>query len=602
MERLSRRTLLVGLGLSACVRPQRALEADARQRVQGREPPNLDALLAQMTLEEKIGQMTQADLKALERESDVETYLLGSLLSGGDSLVEPNRAERWADTYDRLQRYALGTRLGIPLLYGIDAVHGHNAVHGAVIFPHNVGLGATRDPELVERVARATAEEVAGTGLDWTFAPCIAVPRDERWGRTYEGFGESAELATLFAPAAVRGLQTSDLASRGAVLACAKHFVGDGGTRGGKDRGDTVVDERELREVHLAGYRAAVAAGVGSVMASYSSWNGEPMHGNRRLISEVLKGELGFEGFVVTDWEGIDQMSGSYAEVVERAINAGIDMVMVPKRYRLFIDTLRSLVQSGRVSPRRIDDAVRRIVRKKIELGLWQRPLTERTLTASIGSDAHRAVAREAVRKSAVLLKNGTALPLARGKRVHVGGAKADDLGLQCGGWTVSWMGKRGRTTQGTSVLEALRAAFGPELVSHSADGRGGDEAAAAIAVIGEEPYAEWKGDRADLTVSSEDLTLVRSMKRSGRPLIVVLVTGRPLILDSVLADADALLVVWLPGSEGAGIADVLTGDHAPTGKLPHTWPRAMAQLPINVGDPAYDPLFPYGFGLTYAV
>jgi beta-glucosidase len=345
-----------------------------------------------------------------------------------------------------------------------------------------------------------------------------------------------------------------------------------------------------------------VEAGVGSVMVSYSSWNGVPMHGNGSLITDVLKGELGFEGFVVTDWEAIDEMPGEYADDVAKAINAGVDMVMVPNRYKLFLATLRKLVEQKRVPLTRIDDAVRRILRKKVELGLWQRPFTDRALTASIGSDAHRAVARDAVRQSAVLLKNErAALPIARGKRVHVGGSKADDLGLQCGGWTVSWKGKRGRSTVGTTILDGLRAsARGDTQVSYAADGSGGDDAQVAVAVVGEEPYAEGQGDRAELSLAPEDRELIQRMKRSGRPLVVVLITGRPLILGTALDDADALLVAWLPGSEGQGVADVLFGDYAPTAKLPHSWPRSMSQIPINYGDAKYDPLFAYGFGLTY--
>jgi beta-glucosidase len=385
--------------------------------------PDLESLLAQMTLAEKVGQMTQADRSYLRSESDIASYFLGSVLSGGGSSPPDATAAGWAEMYDRYQGIALGTRLRIPIVYGIDAVHGHNNVVGAVIFPHNVGLGCTRDAALVERVARATAEEVTATGLDWTFSPCIAVARDERWGRTYESFGETPELAVELGAAAVRGYQTS-------ILACAKHYLADGGTAGGRDQGDARIDEATLRETHLPGFRSAVAAGVGTVIVSFSSGNGQKMHGNRYLLTDVLKGELGFPGFLVSDWGGVDQLPGDYAAQVETAVNAGIDMVMVPDRYPEFISTLKGLVQSGRVPQSRIDDAVRRILRKKIAAGLFDRPYADRTLLAQVGSDAHRQLAREAVRRSLVLLRNeGHVLPLSKmARRVHVAGRNADDL------------------------------------------------------------------------------------------------------------------------------------------------------------------------------
>jgi len=365
-----------------------------------RATPSAEALLGQMTLAEKIGQMTQADLNALRnREGDVGKYFLGSVLSGGDSLPRPNERERWADTYDRLQGHAVGTRLGIPLLYGIDAVHGMNAVKGATVFPHNIGLGATRNANLVEEVARVTAREVAGTGIDWTFAPCLAVPQDERWGRTYEGFGETAEIVAPLGAAAVRGYQNGDPK----ILACAKHFLADGATVGGRDQGDAQITEEVLRNVHLPAYKAAIEAGVGTVMVSYSSWNGDPMHGNQHLITDVLKGELGFQGFVVTDWEAIDKMKMSYDRGIALAINAGVDMVMVPNRYKIFIDLLTRLVEGGHVPLSRIDDAVLRILCQKLAMNLWQKPAADRSLNALIGCDAHRQVARQAVRESLVL-------------------------------------------------------------------------------------------------------------------------------------------------------------------------------------------------------
>jgi beta-glucosidase len=498
--------------------------------------------------------------------------------------------------HDRLQDEALATRLQIPILYGIDAVHGHNNVRGAVIFPHNIGLGCTRDPELVERVARATAEEVEATGLDWTFSPCVAVPRDERWGRTYEGFGETPELVAEMAAAAVRGYQPT-------LLACAKHYLADGGTAGGEDQGDALMDEATLRSLHLLPYRSAVVAGVDTVMASFSSWNGQKMHGNHYLLTDVLKGELGFEGFVVSDWAGIDQLPGDYASDVETSVGAGIDMVMVPQRYQEFTATLREQVESGRVPVSRIDDAVRRILQAKVDAGLFEAPHSDPSLLDRVGSEEHRQVAREAARKSLVLLKNeGGVLPLSKmATRIHVAGKNADDIGNQCGGWTITWQGSSGAITTGTTLLEGLRAGvFAGTEVSYSRDGSGAAGAEAGVVIIGERPYAEGAGDRDDLTLEAEDVAAVRAVKEAGVPTVVVLVSGRPMILGRVLEDADALLAAWLPGTEGAGVADVLFGDHAPTGALSHSWPRSMAQIPINVGDPGYDPLFPYGYGLSY--
>ena len=556
----------------------------------------VEALLSRMTLDEKIGQMTQVDRGFLERESDIRDYALGSILSGGGSTPPNSTPSGWADMYDRYQGFALQTRLKIPIIYGIDAVHGHNNVRGAVIFPHNIGLGCTRDAALVERVSSITADEVAGTGMDWTFSPCIAVARDERWGRTYESFGETPELAVQMAPAATRGYQTR-------ILACAKHYLADGGTQGGVDQGNAVMDESQLRAIHLPGYQAAIQAGVASIMVSFSSWNGQKMHGQAYLLNTVLKGELGFKGFLISDWGAVDQLPGAYDQQVESAINAGLDMIMVPQKYRQFIATLKGLVQQGRVPPTRIDDAVRRILTKKVELGLFEKPLTDRSLTGTIGSPSHRDVAREAVRRSLVLLKNdGGLLPLPRdSRRVHVAGKGASDIGMQCGGWTISWQGGTGAITQGTTILEAIRTSvFGSDSVTYEEDGSGAEGATVGVVVIGETPYAEGNGDRSDLAVSADDIAIVKRVKAAGVPTVVVLLSGRPMILDDVLDDCDALIAAWLPGTEALGITDVLFGDSPPTGKLSHSWPRSMAQIPVNYGDGSYDPLFPYGFGLTY--
>ncbi len=563
----------------------------------------VEEIIAKMTLDEKVGQMTQAERSALKSTSDIRTYFLGSLLSGGGSAPANNVPSAWADMYDGYQSVALQTRLKIPLIYGIDAVHGHNNVKSAVIFPHNIGLGATRNPELVQRATAVVAKEVAGTGIDWTFAPCIAVPRDERWGRTYEGFGETPELQSMMAPAAIKGFQGKLSGGSGEILSCAKHFVGDGGTIGGDDQGNTQLSEAELRTIHLPGYIEAIKQGVGSIMVSYNSWNNVKLHGHKYLITDVLKQELGFKGFVVSDWAAIDQLTGNYSTDIEVSINAGIDMVMVPYNYELFITELKKHVLVGNVPMSRIDDAVRRILRVKIAMGLFEKPYTDRSLTSSIGSDEHRAVARECVRQSLVLLKNSDSLlPLKKTiNYIHVAGKNADNIGNQCGGWTISWQGISGNITTGTTILQAIKQVVSPyTTVTYSSDGNGGAGADVGIVVVGETPYAEGAGDNNVLTLSLEDQSAISLMKGAGIPVIVILISGRPLIINSSLAQADAFIAAWLPGTEGRGITDVLFGDNNFSGKLPHSWPRNIQQVPINVGDANYDPLFPYGFGLTY--
>jgi beta-glucosidase len=576
-------------------------------------------LLATMTLEEKIGQMTQAEQNALVDVSDIEKYFLGSLLSGGSSDPKAgNSLDAWTDMYDGYQQRALKTRLGIPILFGVDAVHGHNNVLGAVVFPHNIGLGCTRNPALVERAARITAEEVRATGINWSFAPCIAVPRDERWGRTYEGFGETPELAESLGAAAVRGLQRNDLSNPSAVLACAKHFIGDGGTSFGTgtpnrnqqrllDQGDTRISEAELRRIHLPGYISAIKAGAGSIMVSYSSWNGVKLSASKRLLTDILKQELGFQGFLISDYRAIIQITPDFKSAIEISINAGMDMAMEPTDYRRFVGFLRELVNEGRVPISRIDDAVTRILRVKLAMGLMDKsrpPLADRRLHRSFGSAEHRRVARECVRESLVLLKNEKKiLPLSKKiARIHVGGRGADDIGNQCGGWTIDWQGKSGNiTTGGTTILKAIQNAVSPVTkVTFSADGDGASGANVGIVVVGETPYAEGRGDREDLSLTVEDTNAINNMKRAGIPLVVVLLSGRPMIINEALSQADAFVAAWLPGTEGEGITDVLFGDYKPTGKLSFTWPRSMAQVPINVGDSGYGPLFKFGFGLSF--
>ncbi|HWY31510.1 MAG TPA: glycoside hydrolase family 3 N-terminal domain-containing protein, partial [Candidatus Acidoferrum sp.] len=544
----------------------------------------VESLLAQMTLDEKIGQMTQPDVHALAGHADIQKYFLGSILNGGGGGPIVNTPGNWLKVINEYESWSLKTRLKIPLLYGVDAVHGHNNVDGAVIFPHNIGLGATHNPGLVEQAERITALEVAGTGIRWAFAPCIAVAQDERWGRTYESFGDSPVLVSTLGAAAVRGFQGQHLSDSSPVLACAKHYVGDGGTVNGVDQGNDVCDEATLRKLYLPPYAAAIKAGVGSIMVSYSSWNGQKMSGNKHLLSDILKGEMGFRGFLVSDWAGIDQISPNYKEDVETSINAGLDMVMIPygpgqpNNFVEFIQDLKQLVAENKIPMTRIDDAVRRILRVKFEMGLFENPGTDPTLTATIGSAEHRAVARECVRESVVQLKNNSrTLPLAKNlKHLAVVGAAADDIGTQCGGWTITWQGKSGNTLHGgTTILTAIRNSVGPGTqVAFSPDGSDLQGAEAVVVVVGEQPYAEMKGDRSDLNLDATDVALVEKAKSAGVPVVTVLISGRPLILGNALDASDAFLAAWLPGTEGQGVADVLFGDYKPTGKLPRPWPR----------------------------
>ncbi len=571
----------------------------------------VEALLAQMTLDEKIGQMTQVDMNALKDKSDVQKYAIGSVLSGGGSDPADISAQGWGKAVDEFQSWAGRTRLKIPLIYGIDAVHGHNNVDGAVVFPHNIGLGATRNPALVEKAARVTAREMAATGMRWAFAPCVAVARDPRWGRTYESFGDLPELAEVMGAAAVKGLQGESLAQPDSALACAKHYLGDGGTENGKDQGNMICDEATLRRLHLPGYVAAIKAGAGSVMASYSSWNGLKMHGNRYLLTDVLKGELGFRGLVVSDWAAIDQLPGDYKTAIETSVNAGLDMAMIPagpgekNSYRDFIQKLKELVAENRVSTNRINDATRRILRAKFQMGLFDPQQAARPSMAVVGCAEHREVARQCVRESLVLLQNrGNALPLSgKAKRLFVAGKGANDLGMQCGGWTIDWQGKVGDVTKGgTTLLAAMRKAVASgTVVIYAPDGKGAAGADAAVVVIGEMPYAEMKGDTNDLRVSAADLAVLEEVKRTGVPVVTVVLSGRALVLGRVLELSDAVMAAWLPGTEGQGVADVLFGDYSPKGKLPCVWPATMDQVPLRVNagvEPA--PLFPYGFGLVY--
>jgi beta-glucosidase len=566
--------------------------------------------LSQMTLDEKIGQMTQVNKNALTTPSDITTYSLGSLLSGGGE--GPNgsggTATEWANMYDNFQGYALQTRLKIPLIYGVDAVHGHNNVYGAVVFPHHIGMGATRNTTLVRQADQVTREEVLGTGIDWVFAPCVCVPRDDRWGRTYEGYSEDTALVSAMGVASIQGFQGAGL-SPTTVLATAKHYIADGGTVFGTgdsgyliDQGDAQISEAELRSIHLPPYQTAVQNAVGSVMISYSSWNGAKDHGNQYLITTLLKGELGFQGIVISDWAGIDQLPGDYASDVRTAINAGIDMIMVPSNYKTFISTLRAEVTAGRIPTSRIDDAVLRILNAKFGLGLFSQPFTDRAYTAQVGSDPHRAVARQAVRESLVLLKNNGVLPLSKTGtyKIVVGGSHIDNLGYQMGGWSISWQGAGGNTTVGTTLLQAMQATVSSSVTIQNVGTRtkGNYTGDVGIVAIGETPYAEGRGDSSTLAVSGANTAQVADICSRVTQCVVILFSGRPLIINTQLNQANAFVAAWLPGTEGRGITDVLFGDHGFVGKLPVTWPNAVSQEPINTGD-GKTGLFPFGYGIT---
>lgn len=559
-------------------------------------------LLQQMTLQEKVGQMTQPDRGQLRNPEEIAEYFLGSVLSGGGSGPPKNDPPAWRDMVELLTSKGGSTRLAVPVLYGVDAVHGHNNVRGATIFPHNIGLGCTRDPALVEQVAQATARETRATGIDWTFAPVVAAARDERWGRTYEAFGETEELASQLGAAAIRGLQGTRLGgTESSILACAKHFVGDGGTHRGLDRGNTIATAQALLDQHLRQYETAIAAGVGSIMVSFSSVNGQRMHASHELLTGVLKEQMRFQGFLVSDWGAVELLPGDAATQVEHAINAGVDMVMGAKDFRDFQRILIGLVPE-RVPHERIDDAVRRILTVKCETGLFESSRSRPGL-GTVGTRAHREIARDAVRKSLVLLKNrDELLPLPKTlTRIHVAGKNADDLGNQCGGWTIDWQGRSGPITTGITIRRAIEMTVTPATkVTFSRDASDSAGADVVVLVVGEHPYAEGNGDRKNLELDAEDLDAWRNAKAAGTKVVVVVVSGRPLILGRLADDADSIVAAWLPGSEGQGVADVLFGDAAPTGRLGHSWPRAMRQIPINVGDPNYEPLYPYGHGLTY--
>ncbi|KAL2332942.1 hypothetical protein Fmac_014155 [Flemingia macrophylla] len=582
-------------------------------------------LLSRMTLKEKIGQMTQIE-RTVATSSAIRDHSIGSMLSaGGSAPFENALSSDWADMVDGFQKSALQSRLGIPLIYGIDAVHGNNNVYGATIFPHNVGLGATRDSDLAQRIGAATALEVKASGIHYNFAPCVAVCRDPRWGRCYECYSEDTEIVRKMT-SIISGLQGQPpqghkhgypfVAGRNNVIACAKHFVGDGGTDKGVNEGNTILSYEDLERIHMAPYLDCISQGVSTIMASYSSWNGRQLHADHFLLTEILKNKLGFKGFVISDWEGLDRLchphGSDYRYCISSAVNAGIDMVMVALRFELFIKELTSLVESGEVPLSRIDDAVARILRVKFASGIFEFPLSDRSLLDIVGCKPHRDLAREAVQKSLVLLKNGKDLskpflPLDKNaKRILVAGTHADDLGYQCGGWTKTWYGSSGRITIGTTILDAVKATVGSETEViyekfPSKDTIERNEFSFAIVAVGEVPYAESLGDNSKLAINFNGADII-SLVADRIPTLVILISGRPLILEPrLLEKIEALVAAWLPGSEGEGITDVIFGSHDFKGKLPVTWIRRVQQLDQPTGGvSSCEPLFPLGLGLTY--
>ena len=574
------------------------------------------ALVQQMTLDEKIGQMTQVEKNSLTPE-DVRTYFIGSVLSGGGGNPTPNTINDWREMVEAFKASARQTRLGIPLIYGVDAVHGHNNVYGATIFPHNIGLGAAGDPELVKRIGRATAVEVAATGVRWNFAPAVSVPQDIRWGRTYEGYSEQTDLVNLMGAAYVEGLQ-GDLSAPTGVLASVKHYVGDGGTAWNSvstydwismdlwnnlgnfpkwtlDQGQTIGDDAILRKRHLPPYRSAIEAGALNIMASYSSFEGEKCHASRYLLSEVLKEELQFEGFVVSDWMALDQLDRDFAQAVATSINAGMDMIMVPFDFKRFIDTTRQLVADGHIPISRIDDAVKRILIAKLALDLWNESADKPAFFDEVGSNSHRQLAREAVQKSQVLLKNNGVLPLSPGtSSILCAGQGLDDIGYQCGGWTIEWQGKTGPITLGTTILDGIKNHAQGMVERFDMDSSGSNFDVGLVAVA-EIPYAEGEGDTDNLNLNEDQIKLIQEVRARVDKLVLLIISGRPLIITEVIDDCDAVVACWLPGSEGDAVADNLFGVTPYSGKLSYTWPAAMT----DIANPQGAALFPVGHGLS---
>ncbi|KAI4323716.1 hypothetical protein L6164_023300 [Bauhinia variegata] len=582
------------------------------------------SLMKMMTLPEKIGQLIQAERGQVNADI-VKQYFIGSVLSSGGSAPRPEASPKdWVDMINGFQNGSLSTRLGIPMLYASDAVHGHNNAYNATIFPHNVGLGVTRDPDLVKRIGVATALEARATGVGYVFAPCIAVCRDPRWGKCYESYSEDAEIVRMMTEI-IPGLQgdVPNTTRKGVpfvnkkdnkVVACAKHFVGDGGTFEGIDGNNTVISNQDLFRIHVPAYWDSIYKGVSTIMVSFSSLNGVKMHANYHMVTRYLKQRVKFRGFVITDFQGIDKITPipgeNYTYSVQEALLAGIDMIMIGyNNYIDFINITTKLVEQNVVPMSRIDDAVQRILRVKFTMGLFENPLANYNLADKVGCKEHRELAREAVRKSLVLLRNGkggeTLLPLHKNApKILVAGTHADNLGYQCGGWTIDWQGRSGNDlTVGTTILQAIRATVDSSTDVTYEENPTDDFVKSgnftyAVVVVGERPYAEYMGDSNNLFIPAPGPDTIINVCENVK-CVVILVSGRPLVIGPYIATADAFVAAWLPGTEGQGVADVLFGDYGFTGKLARTWFRRVDQLPMNIGDPHYDALFPIGYGLT---
>lgn len=585
-------------------------------------------ILASMTLEQKVAQMIQPEIRDITVE-DMRKYGFGSYLNGGGAFPNNNKhstPEDWIKLAENMYQASIDDSLdgsNIPTIWGTDAVHGHNNVIGATLFPHNIGLGATRNPDLIEKIAQITATEVMVTGIDWVFAPTVAVVRDDRWGRTYEGYSEDPEIVRIYAAAIVKGLQGQagkDFLAENRVISTVKHFLGDGGTEGGDDQGNNVADEQTLFDIHAQGYVGGLTAGAQSVMASFNSWHGEKIHGNKYLLTDVLKNKMGFDGFIVGDWNGHGQIEGCTNDSCPQAINAGLDIFMVPTdAWKPLYENTISQVRTGVIPMSRIDDAVTRILRVKVRAGVFDksnpanRPYSGRI--ELIGHESHREVAKQAVRESLVLLKNNNnILPLNPKQNVLITGDAADNIGKQSGGWTITWQGTNNENKDfpgGTSIFDGLehqiKSAGGQ--VELSPDGEFSSVPDVAIVVFGEEPYAEGHGDRSSLNYqpsNKSDLALLKKLKSKGIPVISIFISGRPMWVNAELNASDAFVAAWLPGSEGDAIADVLLTDlngqiqHDFTGKLSYSWPASPMQTTVNRGDEDYAPLLPYGYGLAY--
>ncbi|PHZ85416.1 beta-glucosidase [Paremcibacter congregatus] len=634
--------LLAGLGTSAPTSLALAQDAaptaylGAEQWPQVASPVKKDqaveqkikALLAQMSLEEKVGQILQPEIQFITPE-EIKTYHIGSILNGGGSLPNRNKhahPSEWlamADAYYDASVDTTDGKIAIPIIWGSDAVHGHNNVIGATLFPHNIGLGAARNPGLLRKIGAVTAREIRVTGIDWTFAPTLAVVQNDRWGRTYESYSEKPEVVRSYAGEMVLGLQgvpgTAEFLDVNHVVATAKHFVGDGGTLRGDDQGDARISEAELRDIHAQGYITALEAGAQTAMASFSSWQGKKMHGNKYLLTDVLKNRMGLDGLVVGDWNGHGQVPGCTNASCAAAINAGVDLLMVTEDWREMYHNTITQVKKGEVALTRLDDAVSRILRVKIRAGLFEKGRPSSRGVAGqdgiIGSPEHRAVARQAVRESLVLLKNNdNLLPLKPGQTILVAGDAADNIGKQSGGWTISWQGTGNVNSDfpgGTSLYQGIKQAAeaAGSTALYSLDGSYAEKPDVAVVIFGEEPYAESQGDRDSLEFEAgnkKSLALLKKMKAADIPVVSVFLSGRPMWVNPELNASDAFVAAWLPGSEGGGLADVLVADKTGEvrydfkGRLSFSWPKGPLQDVLNPHHDSYDPLFAYGYGLNY--